>query len=116
MPLYDYLCKNKKCKSELNDIHQSFNDEALIICPKCKQSTLIRVVNSAPMVIAKSEPTTIGQLAEKNSKTIGRQEIQERTLKDKENKKQVLSQTKKELYSKINKMSDKQKHGYIENG
>jgi hypothetical protein len=47
---------------------------------------------------------------------MGKSQVQEKRLQDKESKKQALSEAKKEMNSKINKMNSSQKRRYIENG
>jgi hypothetical protein len=47
---------------------------------------------------------------------LGRQEIQERSLKNKDETKTALNEAKKEMNSKINKMSEVQKRKFIDNG
>jgi len=114
MLLYDYQCEN--CKSVFENIEQSIKDEPLRHCLQCGMDCLERVIHVPILASVRQEVTTIGQLSERNAKKIGRYEIQERTLKDKDSKKEALKSAKKELHSKINKMSDKQKQRYIENG
>jgi len=64
----------------------------------------------------RGEPTTMGQLAERNSAKMGKSQVQEKRLQDKESKKQALSEAKKEMNSKISRMNSTQKTRYIENG
>ena len=47
---------------------------------------------------------------------MGRREVEERDLKNKEKNKSAMSEAKKELYGNINKMTDSQKRKYIDNG
>jgi hypothetical protein len=58
----------------------------------------------------------MGQLAERNSAKMGKSQVQEKRLQDKESKKQALSEAKKEMNSKISRMNSIQKTRYIENG
>jgi len=113
MPRYDYRCEN--CNYELNDIYQSFQDKPLKKCKNCKKMTLHRVVFS-PHVYVRGEPTTMGQLAERNSKKMGKTQVEEMSKKDKESKQSALKEAKNEMRSKINKMNNSQKRSYIENG
>lgn len=113
MAVYDYLCKN--CDAELKDVRQSIKDRPLTACDVCKTHGLERVI-FPPQVFVRGEASTIGQLAERNSKKIGKYEAQERSLKDKDLKKKALGEAKKEMRSKLNSMSESQKQRYIEDG
>jgi putative FmdB family regulatory protein len=113
MPRYDYECSN--CGYKLEDVFQSITDKPLKKCKNCNKEKLERVI-FAPHVYVRGEATTIGQLAERNSEKMGKLQIQEKTLQDKESKKQALSEAKKEINSKINRLTDKQKRRYIEDG
>jgi putative FmdB family regulatory protein len=113
MPKYDYECEN--CNHKLIDIYQPFDSDSLTKCENCGQNSLRRIIY-CPYISVKGEIKTIGQLAESNSKKMGKTLVEEKTLKDKENKKQALKDAKKELRSKINKMSSDQTRRYIEDG
>lgn len=113
MPTYDYECSN--CGNKLEDIYQKITDNPLKKCNSCKKNTLERVI-FAPHVYVRGEATTIGQLAERNSAKMGKLQVQEKTLKDKDSKKAALKEAKKEMHSKINKMNEAQKTRYIDNG
>jgi putative FmdB family regulatory protein len=113
MPHYDYVCGN--CDHKLCDVYQSIKDKPLLKCTACNKKSLERVIY-APLSFTRKEPTTIGQLAERNSKRLGRAEISERESKDRESKKSAMDSAKKEVFKKINKMNDEQKRAYIENG
>lgn len=113
MPTYDYECTN--CNHKITDIYQSIKSDALIECDKCKKDTLIRIIY-CPYISVKGEAKTIGQLAERNTKKMGKTLVQEKSLKDKESKKQALSEAKKEMNSKIGSMTEAQKKRYIEDG
>jgi len=113
MPVYDYECKN--CSNKLYDVEQSVKDPPLVKCSQCRKKSLERVI-FPPTVFVRQEATTVGQLSERNAKKLGRSEVQERTLKDKDSKKTALKEAKKEMYSKINKMTASQKTRFIEDG
>lgn len=111
---YDYECDS--CGAEVYDIEQTVSDTPLTKCPKCGEKSLYRVLLAAPSASVQSDAVTIGQLAERNAKKLGREEVQERTLKDKDSKKEALKQARKEMHSKINKMSEAQQKKYILDG
>ena len=64
MPTYDYLCN--ECGCEFEQFH-GFN-KTPEPC-KCGSSDIKIVINQVPMGFVKGEPTTLGQLAESNTKT-----------------------------------------------
>lgn len=113
MPRYDYECD--ECGFKINDVYQSMTDKPLTRCKNCKKNKLRRVIFS-PHVFVRGEPTTMGQLAERNGQKMGKSKVDEMTLKDKESKKESLAEAKKEMRSKINSMNQNQKERYIENG
>ena len=113
MPRYDYECEN--CGFQLNDVYQSMSDKPLSRCKNCKKNKLKRVIFS-PHVFVRGDPTTMGQLAERNSEKMGKSQVQEMTHKDKESKKSALSEAKNEMRSKIGSMNESQKRRYIEDG
>ena len=111
--LYDYKCSD--CDHQMVDVQQSINDKPLVKCEKCGRNTLERVL-FAPTVFVKQEATTIGQLSERNAKKLGKREVQERTLRDKDSKKTAMQEARKEMHSKINGMNDSQRRRFVENG
>jgi predicted nucleic acid-binding Zn ribbon protein len=98
----------------MEDVYQEIKEKPLKKCSSCKKHKLERVI-FAPHVFVRGEATTLGQLAERNSEKMGKSQVQEKTLQDKESKKDSLKEAKKEMHSKINKMSATQKRRYIEN-
>lgn len=113
MPKYDYECEN--CNYKIIDIYQSFDSESLIKCINCGQDSLNKIIY-CPHISIKGEAKTVAQLAERNSKKMGKTLVDEKTLKDKEDKKEALKDAKKEMRAKINKMSSDQSRRYIEDG
>lgn len=80
MPTYDFECE--KCEHKFEQ-WQSFNDEPLKDCPACKAPALRRLFG-IPFMVVKGEAKTLIQQAERNSAKLGRQECQERELRNKE--------------------------------
>lgn len=113
MPTYDYECSN--CGYKMTDVYQSIKSDALTKCENCKESTLSRIL-FCPHVFVKGEVRTLGQLAEKNSKKMGKLQVEEKILADKESKKKALKEAKNEINSKVGKMTEAQKRRYIEDG
>ncbi|EFA22822.1 putative regulatory protein (CxxC_CxxC_SSSS) [Bifidobacterium gallicum DSM 20093 = LMG 11596] len=46
MPTYHYRCK--QCGYDFTE-HQSFDDPAITVCPKCAQETVIKVFSAVPI-------------------------------------------------------------------
>lgn len=113
MPLHDYHCEH--CAVDFIDVYQKYEDAPLIKCEQCGKETLVKMF-SPPTFFVTQEATTLGQLSDRNAKKLGRQEVQERSLKNKDATSSALNEAKKEMNSKINKMSDSQKRKFIDNG
>jgi len=111
MPLHDYECT--KCGKFFSDVYQKYEEDPLTKCEECGQESLQKIF-AAPTFFVTQEAKTLGQVADRNSKKMGRREVQERELKAKEKNKSAMSEAKKELYGNINKMNDSQKRRYID--
>ena len=110
MPLYDYVCSN--CQHEIENIHQSIKDKPLIKCEQCNYRTLERVIYGGH-VFVRREATTIGQLSDRNTKKMGKYELESKQQED--NMKRERSD-KQKLNNKINSMDDTQKRKWIMEG
>ncbi len=73
MPTYHYMCS--ECKEDFEQFH-SIKEPLRKQCPFCELDGLSVVLDGPPVIINK-EVKTIGQLAEKNAKSIGRYVIQD---------------------------------------
>jgi putative FmdB family regulatory protein len=90
MPVYTYRCEN--CGHEF-DRHQSFSDNALKACPKCKKQKLQKVYRSAGVVFKgsgyyvtdKKKATTNG--AKEKTKETGAKETKTENKETKTEKK-----------------------------
>jgi putative FmdB family regulatory protein len=80
MPFYDYRCNG--CGDTFEE-YQSFNDDKLIKCKKCKKNKLERLIG-CPFFFVQHDPKTLEHQADRNSKKFGYQECQERELKAQE--------------------------------
>jgi len=112
MPTYDYECS--EC-GHLEEMFQKFSEKEVNTCPECASSTYGRVILHAPFSFVKGEPTTVQQLADRNTQKMGHYELQDRRKADnmdvhKKNKEANA------IRNKINKMTPQQKRNYIENG
>ena len=110
MPLYDYVCSN--CQHKIEDMYQSIKAKPLVKCNKCNKMTLERVIYGGD-VFVRREATTIGQLSDRNTKKMGKYELESKQKED--NTKQERSE-KQKLHKKINSMDDTQKRKWIMEG
>ena len=81
MITYDYGCNH--CGFLWQNVSQSINDAPKKKCPRCKKMTLDRLISGGMHSFTKGEATTLGQLAEQNTKKMGRYELQEKRAKRK---------------------------------
>ncbi len=114
MPVYEYECK--KCEHSF-EINQSMEDKPKKKCPSCGKFQLYKII-SEPIIIVRQAPTTLGQLAAKNSKTAGKTKVEELEEKQKKNKPKEPWYTKNAPASRreIQKMTREQKANYIKKG
>lgn len=112
MPLYDFECE--PC-AYYTEIRQSMDDPSMHECPICGKKTLKRVIINPPAIVCRGEPNTIGQLMDKNTRNMGKYEIQDKDAKNNINtdKKQT---EKRNLHRKINSMTPEQKMKWIKEG
>lgn len=93
MPIYEYACP--KCEIAFDTI-QSMSEAPLRECPMCERNTLVKLF-SVPNAVVQHDPKTIGELAERNSKNMSKDELAEKSGKKKEAKRKGLE----ELASKV---------------
>jgi putative FmdB family regulatory protein len=105
---YDYICEN--CNHEIHDVEQSIKDKPKKICPSCGKHGLARVLYGGAFCSVSKDPSTIGQLADRNAKKAGRQKMSEVEAKAREN------QPSSTIDREIRQMSEKQKMRYIMEG
>ena len=46
MPTYEYICKNKRCKHEWEEVHP-ITREATKRCPECEEDTAQRLISGS---------------------------------------------------------------------
>ena len=114
---YDYICKS--CGHELKDVLQSIKDDPLTLCEKCVEHSLSRVIFGGRAAFVENI-STIGQLADKNTRGMGSYQKSELEAKAKESKPKssetIYSKHAKATKGEINKMSEQQKQNYILRG
>jgi putative FmdB family regulatory protein len=110
VPHYDYGCNH--CGFKQQDLYQSINDKPYKKCPKCKKPTFERLISGGLTAFVVQEPSTVGQLAARNTKK-NKSQIEEAAAKKRETEPQ---QPDVSYRKKINKMTPEQKHKYIMEG
>ena len=107
MPLYDYECSH--CGVVQKDVQQSIREKPKKKCITCGKKALQRIIYGGAYVFVSQEPSTIGQLADKNAKK-NASKIQE--AEHEKNK----SQSRNDLSRQLNRMTPQQKRRYIMEG
>ena len=114
MPLYDFECE--PC-AYYEEIKQSMSSPSVLECPVCGQKTLVKIFISPPHISVRGEPTTIGQMADRNTKNLGTYERQDKTQEDKKGKGLTKEQKeKRKQHQKITTMTPEQKVKWIKGG
>lgn len=106
-----YICDN--CDHTF-DISQGFNDEKLKKCPECNENSLYQDLSGQYSFVI-GEPKTVGQLAERNTKKMGRYELEAKMVAD-GIPERIEKRKKIEKINKISKMTPDQKRKYIYEG
>lgn len=114
MPTYDFECE--PC-AYITEIRQSIDSPSTLECPICKQDTLKKVFISAPTMFVRGEPTTVGQLAERNTVKLGKYELEARKENDKlQNTVSEEVKKKRQEHRAIQSMTPEQQVKYIKTG
>lgn len=111
MPEYQYECRG--CSNAFSAF-EKMSDDAQTKCNKCGEDSLYRVI-FAPHFSIKTEPKTIGQLADQNWKKMGHYEREAKLIEDKVPQ-TIEKREKKQKLDKINSMTAEQKEKYIMEG
>ena len=106
---YDYECQ----RCGIFEHCQAMGSDALAQCPVCS-GLVERLISGGIHASVRQEATTLGQLAEKNSKALGKSKMEELHPP----KKEEVSATglTRETFRKISKMSPERKKRYILEG
>lgn len=97
MPVYHYGCKN--CGDDF-ETYRSIKADKLTTCTKCNSESL-EIVIDGPFDMSVKEVKTIGQLAEQNSKKMGKELLQRKMESDGI----TAQQEKKEKMATMNKLA-----------
>ena len=112
MPIYHYKCSN--CPEDFETFH-SIKEPLRKVCPSCKKETLGVVLDGPPDIMSKGEIRTIGQLAEANTKAMGKEQLQKRMEEDGTIQK-LKDRERMQEARKIASLSPEKKIKYIETG
>ena len=112
MLLYDYLCSNKTCEFLWENVQQSINSQQKKKCPKCGRNSLDRVITGGLCSFIRQDASTLGQLAERNSKKMGKYGVGDADGLKNEKISKGLKQRQEENKA-IGKMTDRQKQKFI---
>lgn len=119
MPTYVYNCE--KCQSSV-EVRQSLKDDPLIKCEKCGENSLYKSIQPC---FVQGEPTTVGQLAERNTKKMGKYHLESLRKSHAESGEAAADQAyadvgkkriKNDIYKKLAKATPEQKKKYIHEG
>ena len=115
---YDYVCKS--CGHEVKNVLQSIKDDPLTLCEECGEHALARVIFGGRAAFVENV-STIGQLADRNTKKMGhykRSEIETKAKEKQAAKDQgnVWGKHATANRTEINKMTSEQKTNYIMKG
>ena len=72
MITYEYECD--ACGANF-DVMQSIKDDAYTVCPECNDDKLHRVLHAPLHIRIIGEPTTIGQIADRNAKHMSKEQM-----------------------------------------
>ena len=130
MPFYSWICDN--CGHSFEEFKTLSKFKKRVKCPKCKEKELYQDYGT---VIAINEPKTLGALADRNTAKMGTYEkdaiikaenekkikLSKRPLPEGVKGKRIpqtnpISKADKQLFSKINKMTQKEQARYIMTG
>ena len=116
MPEYSFHCE--KCSYDFSELWSitSYEDRLkTVCCPECHSNKVYRDYQEDSVVVSYHEVKTIGQLAEKNTKKMGKYHLEDRMREDN----MELHKKNKEASAKrrkLNKMTAEQKHKYVMEG
>lgn len=113
MPCYDFECESCAYYTE---IKQSFDDPNTHNCPHCGKKTLVKVFINPPSIMVRGEPSTIGQLADRNTKKMGKYEIEDKNKANGIKPENTVDKKRREINRRINSMTKTQKLKWIKDG
>jgi hypothetical protein len=126
MPVYQYICPSGHIHEEYQSI-KAFDKNRVVKCLECQQD-MESYIGEPILVTCDNGPTTIGQLAERNFKNLGKIKGEEKAREIKNRKKAVQDELCRSSgvdpatvpdYKKMKKLAslnEDQKRRYIETG
>lgn len=111
---YDYACS--VCGFLWENVEQSINDAKKRQCPRCKKNGLERLISGGAHAFCRGEIKTLGQLAEKNTREMGKEQQQMKTEKNNEIMTANGFGKKDPINQKLSKMTPEQKRKWIIDG
>lgn len=114
MPTYDFECS--EC-GHRDEVIQSMSADSFRKCPACNVNKAFKIVVLTPPNTFVKEVKTVAQQAEKNTKSMGKYELEERRLKDDLNN--TVSKKHKEArerHKSIISMTPQQQQHWIKTG
>ena len=87
MPTYNYKCE--ECGEEF-ELKQSITDKPITRCHICGKDSVERIIAHPPDVFIKGEPTTYGQISERNIKRLGKYGLEDKKQKLKQRRQEAL--------------------------
>lgn len=112
--IYEYACR--LCGFLWENVEQSINDPKKRQCPRCKKNGLERLISGGAHAFCRGEITTLGQLAEKNTKDMGKEQQQIKTEKNNETMEKGGFKKRDPVSQKLAKMTPEQKKKWIIEG
>ena len=113
MPTYDFECSI--CHA-VDEVIQSMDAPSELDCPMCNEKAAFKkVFLTPPISFIRGEPTTIGQLADKNSRAMGKLEKQNKEIQDEVKKHTKMNQMRTH-HDDINRMTPQEKDHWIRTG
>lgn len=88
MPIYEYACR--ECEIAF-DAFQKMSDKPLKTCPMCEKDILVKLF-SIPHIKVESDPKTIGELAERNTRRMSKDELAEKSELKRDKRKQGMKE------------------------
>ena len=110
MPIYHYKCE---CGFD-QEVYHSIKEPTKQQCPACKNPSLYIVIDTIPYGAVK-EVKTVGQLAEKNSRNMGKEQVQMKMDSDGTTEK-IKNTEKMREAMKLGSLTPEKKRKYIETG
>jgi len=120
MPIYQYQCEDGHLYEEYQSI-KDFDKNKIVTCQEC-QKQMESYFGEPVMGFVRNDPTTVGQLGERNFKALGKIKGEEMLAKKKEDEDKTLKANNllgKEEYRAVRKLANltpSQKRRYIMEG